>query len=144
MSHLPTCLDRLKLSDLALAVPQFPSVRAGAMQMGNRQYQTAWSECGFWLVSSGQVRDELWYPHLQLVGVFLQEAGIKSSPPIRSPTPPTYHSKYVGDVLHAKLLALGWPELKEALHVDTELLLLLLAEAVHMVLQVIDRDQAAL
>lgn len=56
----------------------------------------------------------------------------------------TYHSKYVGDVLHAKLLALGWPELQEVFHIDTEVLLLLLIKALHMVLQVVNRDQAVL
>lgn len=59
-------------------------------------------------------------------------------------TPLTYHSKYVGDVLHAKLLALGWPELQEAFHIDTEVLLLLLIEVLHVVLQVINRHQAVL
>lgn len=54
------------------------------------------------------------------------------------------HSKYVGDVLHAKLLALGRPEFQEAFHINTEVLLLLLIKALHVVLQVINRDQAVL
>jgi len=33
--HVPARLDREKVSDLALAVPQFPSVSAEALQMGN-------------------------------------------------------------------------------------------------------------
>lgn len=50
----------------------------------------------------------------------------------------------MGDELHPELLAVGRPELQETLHVRAQLLLLLLAEAVHVVLQLIDGHQAAL
>lgn len=60
------------------------------------------------------------------------------------PAPRTYHSEYVGDELHPELLAVGRPELQETLHVGAQLLLLILAEAFHVVLQLLDGHQAAL
>lgn len=80
--------------------------------------------------------DEVSHPLIRAAGELLPKAGITN--------PPTYHSEYVGDELHPELLAVGRPELQETLHIGTQLLLLLLAEAAHVVLQLLDGHQAAL
>ena len=56
----------------------------------------------------------------------------------------THHAEDMGDVLHAELLALRRPVLQERVHVQPQLLLLLLPEVLHVVLQVVHRDQAPL
>ena len=56
----------------------------------------------------------------------------------------THHAEDVGDVLHAELLVLRRPVLQERVHVQPQLLLLLLPEVLHVVLQVVHGDQATL
>lgn len=71
-------------------MPQFPSVSAEVMRMGNGQYSNHLQQMLVLAIPNamvfyGQERDELSHPQLRPVGDFLWEAGIKSSPPFALP-----------------------------------------------------------